>query len=167
MASDTEASGMAVDRGYSDGITKGSRVRSAITAGLKGVVITKPSLDGSCAVQWDCGGDPFLTNTVVLRKLNDTPREDPERIRREATRPEIASAFTEQVGGNHYKKTKLQPMDYITANKLGFVEGSVVKYITRYADKGGAEDLKKIIHYTRMLLESEYKVKSRIEFEDE
>lgn len=166
MASDTEASGMAVDRGYSDGITKGSRVRSRYLPGLTGLVVTEPALSGACTVLWDSGCQ-YTTNTVSLIKLPDPPREDPERIRREATRPEIASAFTEQVGGNHYKKTKLQPMDYITANKLGFVEGSVVKYITRYADKGGAEDLKKIIHYTRMLLESEYKVKSRIEFEDE
>lgn len=48
-----------------------------------------------------------------------------------------------QVGGNHYEKMAIQPIEYILANKLGFVEGSVVKYVSRWEDKGGVEDLKK------------------------
>jgi len=42
-----------------------------------------------------------------------------------------------QVGGNHYKELKIQPIEYILANNMGFCEGAIVKYITRWRDKGG------------------------------
>lgn len=64
-----------------------------------------------------------------------------------------ASALDKQVGGDHYNKHSLQPTDYILANGLGFIEGNVVKYVTRHRDKGGKEDIKKAIHYLEMLLE--------------
>jgi len=53
------------------------------------------------------------------------------------------SVFDEQVGGNHYQKLKIQPMEYILQNDLGFVEGCVIKYVSRYKFKNGIEDLKK------------------------
>lgn len=59
----------------------------------------------------------------------------------------------EQVGGNHYKNKKIQPIDYIIGNELGFCEGNVVKYITRYKDKNGLEDLKKAKQYIEFLIE--------------
>ena len=58
----------------------------------------------------------------------------------------------EQVGGNHYSSKKIQPIDYIMANQLGFCEGNVVKYITRYKDKNGKEDLLKAKQYIDFLL---------------
>lgn len=58
-----------------------------------------------------------------------------------------------QVGGNHYKDMKIQPIEFILANELGFCEGNVVKYICRYKQKGGIEDIKKVIHYAEILLE--------------
>jgi hypothetical protein len=66
------------------------------------------------------------------------------------------SALDKQEGGQHYK-TSIQPIEYIHANKLGFIEGNIVKYITRHKDKNGAEDIRKIIHYCELLLELEYK----------
>lgn len=62
-----------------------------------------------------------------------------------------------QVGGSHYQLT-IQPVDYIHANKLTFLEGNVVKYVTRHRKKNGAEDVKKAIHYLQMILEKEYGV---------
>jgi hypothetical protein len=47
------------------------------------------------------------------------------------------------VGGDHYLKCKIQPLDYILANELGFVEGGIVKYVTRWKNKGGVQDLEK------------------------
>ena len=47
------------------------------------------------------------------------------------------SALDLQVGGNHYKKYKIQPMEYIHANKIPFAEGTAIGYITRWRDKGG------------------------------
>jgi hypothetical protein len=62
-----------------------------------------------------------------------------------------------QVGGDHYKKLKIQPVDYIYANELDFLEGNVVKYITRHRIKGeGARDIQKVIHYAQMILEFRY-----------
>lgn len=60
-----------------------------------------------------------------------------------------------QHGGNHYKKNTIQPIQYIFANKLGFVEGNIVKYITRWRDKGGIGDLEKIKHYCDLLINEE------------
>ena len=61
-----------------------------------------------------------------------------------------------QIGGNHYAKMKIQPIDFITENKLSFIQGNIIKYICRYKDKNGLQDLKKAQHYLNMLLEKEY-----------
>lgn len=66
-------------------------------------------------------------------------------------------ALEKQEGGQHYKDKAIQPIVYIHANKLGFCEGNVVKYITRHKEKNGAEDIRKVIHYCELLLELEYK----------
>ena len=64
-------------------------------------------------------------------------------------------SLEEQVAGEHYKTQKIQPIEYILANKLPFIEGNIVKYITRWREKGGIEDLKKVKHYTEILMEYE------------
>tara|TARA_R100001530_G_C4234813_1_gene133670 strand:+ start:324 stop:557 length:234 start_codon:yes stop_codon:yes gene_type:complete len=62
-----------------------------------------------------------------------------------------------QVGGDHYKKLQIQPVEYIYANELDFLEGNIVKYVTRHRTKGeGAKDIKKVIHYAQMILELRY-----------
>ena len=60
-----------------------------------------------------------------------------------------------QVGGTHYKNKTIQPWDYIAANELGYFEGNIVKYISRWKDKGGVDDLKKAQHYLTKLIENE------------
>jgi len=62
-----------------------------------------------------------------------------------------------QVGGNHYL-LNIEPWDYIIANKLGYLEGNVIKYVTRHKSKGGRADILKAIHYLEKILEVEYKV---------
>jgi len=47
----------------------------------------------------------------------------------------------------------IQPLEYILANKLNFIEGNIIKYITRYHLKGGIEDVEKVIHYATILKE--------------
>ena len=69
------------------------------------------------------------------------------------------SALSSQEGGDHYKKLKIQPVEFIFQNNLGFLEGNVVKYITRHKDKNGAEDIKKVIHYCQLILELQYGIK--------
>lgn len=62
-------------------------------------------------------------------------------------------AADRQVGGQHYKSKAIQPVDYILANALNFCEGNVVKYVTRWRDKGGVQDLEKAKHYLEFLIE--------------
>ncbi len=93
--------------------------------------------------------------------MGDAYSENPQRIRPTEDvktslfkRPKIVPKSTEkQEGGDHYKKRKIQPIDYILANKLSFCEGNVVKYVTRWRDKGGLEDLKKARQYLDFLIE--------------
>lgn len=58
-----------------------------------------------------------------------------------------------QVGGDHYTRQKIQPIEYIWANGLGFSEGNIVKYVTRWKFKGGIKDLKKAHHHMALLIE--------------
>jgi len=66
-----------------------------------------------------------------------------------------APSTDRQEGGDHYQ-LPIQPIEYIYKNKLGYMEGNVIKYVTRHENKGGAEDLRKAIHYLEMLLEWRY-----------
>ena len=59
-------------------------------------------------------------------------------------------ATDKQIGGKHYKDFKIQPIEFITKNKLSFIQGCVVKYICRFDKKNGKEDLEKIIHYCEL-----------------
>ena len=65
------------------------------------------------------------------------------------------SALDKQVGGSHYKDFKIQPIEFITANNLSFIQASIIKYICRYDKKNGKEDINKIIHYCELLKELE------------
>jgi len=62
-------------------------------------------------------------------------------------------ANAQQVGGAHYAIKAIQPWDFIIANNLGYLEGNIVKYVSRWKDKGGVEDLKKAQHYLQKLIE--------------
>ena len=62
-----------------------------------------------------------------------------------------STSLTRQIGGDHYKDCPIQPIEYIVANKLGWCEGNIVKYITRWQKKGGEQDIDKVIHYAELL----------------
>ena len=55
-----------------------------------------------------------------------------------------------QIGGKHYKNFDIQPYEFISKNNLSFFQGCVVKYVCRYLQKNGVEDLEKIIHYCEL-----------------
>lgn len=84
----------------------------------------------------------------------------------ESDESRLPSAFVDQEGGDHYKKTGIQPAIYMHANKLDYNRAAVVKYVTRDRLKHGAEDIKKAIHFCRFILELDYGVRSSaVEFE--
>jgi len=70
---------------------------------------------------------------------------------------ETKNPLDEQVGGDHYSKLAIQPAVYAQHNKLSYLQGTIIKYVTRYKDKGGVEDLYKAIHSIKILIELEDK----------
>ena len=67
----------------------------------------------------------------------------------------IPSALNIQEGGSHYKDLVIQPVEYIHKNRIGFIEGCVIKYATRWREKGGLQDLRKARHFLDLLIELE------------
>jgi hypothetical protein len=67
------------------------------------------------------------------------------------------SALDVQVAGNHYKDLAIQPVEYIHANGIGYFEGNVIKYVSRWRAKNGIKDLEKAKHYIELLIELETK----------
>ena len=65
------------------------------------------------------------------------------------------SALAVQVAGDHYKSLAIQPVEYIHANSIPFIEGSIIKYVTRWKSKGGIKDLEKAKHFIDLLIELE------------
>jgi len=64
-------------------------------------------------------------------------------------------AIDKQVGGSHYKKFKIQPAEFCHINNIGYLEATAIKYLCRWRDKGGIQDLDKAIHFIELLKEFE------------
>jgi len=82
---------------------------------------------------------------MTLQQVRDMFKDDEEK----------ASPLSKQVDGDHYKKLKIQPVEYNHANNIPFIEGCIIKYATRWRGKGGIKDLDKIIHFAELLKELE------------
>lgn len=110
-------------------------------------VWTSPSGAGQCV------------NIDITREGDNMECEDKQENNdadnRKDLRGSSPSPKSTQVGGDHYSKMKIQPIDFITENGLGYIEGNIIKYVCRYKDKNGLEDLKKAQHYLQMLIEQE------------
>ena len=65
------------------------------------------------------------------------------------------SALDTQIGGSHYKNMPIQPMQYSMANELDACQHTIIKYVTRFREKGGVQDLEKAKHVIDMLIEFE------------
>ena len=68
-------------------------------------------------------------------------------------------SLKKQIAGGHYKKMAIQVVEYCHANNIPFMEGCVIKYVSRWRDKGGIADLEKAKHFLEMLIELETKKK--------
>lgn len=66
------------------------------------------------------------------------------------------AANDKQISGEHYKNRPIEPWDFVAANHLDYFQGSAIKYITRFREKGGRRDLEKAIHFLEKLIEIEY-----------
>jgi len=65
--------------------------------------------------------------------------------------------FARQEGGDHYSKLPIQPFEYSMENQLDPMQHTVIKYVTRFRDKNGVEDLRKAIHTIELLIAYEEK----------
>jgi hypothetical protein len=63
----------------------------------------------------------------------------------------LTDALGKQVGGSHYKKFKIQPAEFCHINGIPYLEATAIKYLCRWRDKGGVQDLDKAIHFIEML----------------
>lgn len=80
-----------------------------------------------------------------------------------AVPPEVAEGIVKpntaldiQVGGDHYKRFKIQPIEFCQMNKLDVCQSNIIKYVCRHNFKNGLEDLKKAKHYIDLLIQMEY-----------
>ena len=71
------------------------------------------------------------------------------------TTSDTGNALSTQVGGGHYLDFKIQPIEFIFHNQTPFIEGCCIKYLCRWREKGGTQDLEKVKHYIDLLLEME------------
>jgi len=110
---------------------------------------------GTWSLCWVTGDD--AEDIVAYRVIGTNQIQDL------VTRPEEkhnpANPLAVQVAGDHYKKLKIQPIEFIHANGIPFAEGSVIKYVTRWRDKGGIKDLEKARHFLDLLIDLERKAK--------
>lgn len=97
-------------------------------------------------------GNQYL-NFTQLGQTKPMP-DGPEMV---ALEPVKQSALHRQVAGGHYKDKKIQPIEYIHANAIPFSEGCVIKYVSRWRERGGIKDLEKAKHFIEMLIELEGK----------
>jgi hypothetical protein len=88
--------------------------------------------------------------------IDDATPEEWDALKRSRSGEFYRSALDKQEGGSHYKDMAIQPIEFIMANNLNYCEANIVKYACRHAAKGGAEDVRKIIHYAELLLEVQY-----------
>lgn len=112
-----------------------------------------------------CGndsGDFLVTSNKIMLKCAGCAHEWVDGVKaadflnNQAESKAEKSALDVQEGGNHYKNMKIQPIEFITANNIGFCEGNVIKYVCRHEHKNGLEDLKKAKHYIDLLIETKY-----------
>lgn len=98
---------------------------------------------------WDLKKEPFGGS------VRDMTQEELNASVEQKTQVSVTSPMKTQIGGDHYKKLVIQPVEYVHKNGIGYMEGSAIKYLSRWRDKGGKADLLKAKHFIELLLEME------------
>tara|TARA_R110000751_G_scaffold33640_3_gene83702 strand:+ start:718 stop:936 length:219 start_codon:yes stop_codon:yes gene_type:complete len=63
--------------------------------------------------------------------------------------------MSNNISPSYYQKGSIEVTDYITSNEMSFIEGNIIKYVTRYKDKSGIQDLRKARWYLDKLIETQ------------
>lgn len=101
-----------------------------------------------------CGSDACIDTNCVIRERHSLGLTT-VKVNMDEYHVVTASPNTKQVGGDHYKNKAIQPWDFISSNNIGFLEGNAIKYLARWKEKGGLQDIEKAQHYIEKLLEIE------------
>lgn len=97
------------------------------------------------------------TQPEALPFIDDNPQSlNDQYAEIEEVRQHKSSAWDTQVGGNHYKQFKIQPMQFALENKLDAAQQNIIKYIMRHSFKNGKQDLEKAKHYVDLMIEFYY-----------
>lgn len=104
------------------------------------------------AIDWLKEDDDTRPDVIIERGWTVTTQSDGTLV---GSVGKTSTPLDTQVGGDHYKKFKIQPVEFIHANNLPFIEGNIVKYIVRWREKNGLKDLEKVKHYVDLLIELE------------
>ena len=103
--------------------------------------------------------DEFMKrwNERIHSETNATTPPAQQEAHTEENKPiqQEVKATDTQIGGDHYTKLAIQPMQYSMENGLDALQHTVIKYVTRFRDKNGIEDLEKAKHCIDMLIEFE------------
>jgi len=113
------------------------RSKAARAAKVKANQLVAPDLDASPEENVTVGGASVLGRLYAPLHIGPVP------------------ALNVQIGGSHYRTMEIQPMEYSMKNKLDPCQHTIVKYVSRFRDKGGIEDLEKAKHVIDMLIEFE------------
>ena len=113
------------------------RSKAARAAKVKANQLVAPDLDASPEENVTVGGASVLGRRYAPLHMGPVP------------------ALNVQIGGSHYRTMEIQPMEYSMKNKLDPCQHTIVKYVSRFRDKGGIEDLEKAKHVIDMLIEFE------------
>jgi hypothetical protein len=102
----------------------------------------------------DCIAEDYNTrpDVIIERGWTVTTTNDGELV---GSIGGSSTPLNTQIGGDHYKKLKIQPIEFIHANNIPFIEGNIIKYIVRWRDKNGVKDLEKVKHYVDLLISLE------------
>lgn len=112
-----------------------------LDARFKDKPVTKAGIESIIKVMRGTKGSPEILEPAVANSVEETIAQ---------------RALDNQEGGSHYKDMAIQPVEYITANAIPYMEGNVIKYVSRHMNKNGAQDIKKAIHFLNLILELRY-----------
>ena len=113
---------------------------------------SSPFFYGTCTncgyTWWDKSWEEPMYPWKIIEKKGDTKRD-----KKVIT---TTNPLDTQQGGSHYKRYKIQPVEFCQKNNLPYCESNVIKYVVRHRDKNGLEDLKKAKHYLELIAQLEY-----------
>ena len=135
-------------------LVKGEDIKDRVPEGAKVWLI-----EGVWSPSNFCGqplGLGNLQNFYAIPETKPEPVIDGPNGEGHSTGTSGLDPLSQQEGGNHYKSLAIQPVEFIQANKLSFLEGCVVKRVCRHRAKNKAEDIRKAIHELRLILKLEY-----------